>query len=191
MRNRRHPHFGSLLSVLVIAAIGAVLLVGTSPARAKIALSGTQSHLSATMTQPTTPAAKAAAAKAAKLKAAQLKAAQLKAAKLDDVSAAVPVRVHVFAATPLRLDHELIGLTEALVEVELDLVGVDTAIRSLTGLIRGLEEGERAVAAPRSLGAHVQLSALLVDDSDRLGRGLYAHAPNGTTIELRYQPRHL
>src|SRR5207253_7495121 len=82
MRNRRHPHFGSLLSVLVIAAIGAVLLVGTSPARAKIALSGTQSHLSATMTQPTTPAAKAAAAKAAKLKAAQLKAAQLKAAKL-------------------------------------------------------------------------------------------------------------
>src|SRR5205807_10060500 len=116
---------------------------------------------------------------------------QLKAAKLDDVSAAVPVRVHVFAATPLRLDHELIGLTEALVEVELDLGGVDTAIRSLTGLIRGLEEGERAAAAPRSLGAHVQLSALLVDDSDRLGRGLYAHAPNGTTIELRYQPRHL
>src|SRR5690348_8130990 len=82
MRNRRHPHFGSLLSVLVIAAIGAVLLAGTSPARAKIALSGTQTHLSAITTPPTTPAAKAAAAKAAKLKAAQLKAAQLKAAKV-------------------------------------------------------------------------------------------------------------
>src|SRR5207245_8899958 len=98
----------------------------------------------------------------------------------------IPVRLHVLAAAPTRLDHEFLGVTEAFVEVELDLVGADTAIRPLTGLIRGLEEGERAVAAPRSLGAHVQLSALFLDESDRLRRGLDAHVPNGTTVGLSY-----
>jgi hypothetical protein len=102
----------------------------------------------------------------------------LRAPKLDDVSAAVPVCVHVLPATPLRLDHELLRVAEARVEVEHDLVGANTAIRPLTGLIRGLQEDERAVAAPRSLGAHVQLSALLLDESDRLGRGLHAHMPS-------------
>jgi len=103
---------------------------------------------------------------------------RLRAPKLDDVSAAVPVCVDVLATTPLRHDQELLGVGETLVEVELDPVGADMAIPPLSGLIRGLEEGERAVAAPRSLGAHVQLSALLLDESDRLGRGLHAHMPS-------------
>jgi len=62
----------------------AVLFGGSAAAKAKIALSGTQTQLSATSTQPTSAAAKAAAikAKAAKAKAAKLKAAKLKAAKL-------------------------------------------------------------------------------------------------------------
>jgi hypothetical protein len=47
---------------------------------------------------------------------------------LDDVSAAVPVGVHVLAATPPSLDHELLGIAQALVEVELDLVRADAAI---------------------------------------------------------------
>jgi hypothetical protein len=47
---------------------------------------------------------------------------------LDDVNAAVPVSVHVLAATPPSLDHELLGIAQALIEVELDLVRTDTAI---------------------------------------------------------------
>jgi hypothetical protein len=77
---------------------------------------------------------------------------------LNHVRAAVPVRVHVPAATPSRFDDELLRLTEPLVKVELDPVGVDTAERPLTRLARGLEESQGAVAAGRSLGPHIQLS---------------------------------
>jgi hypothetical protein len=36
--------------------------------------------------------------------------------------------VYLLAATPANLDHELLGIAQALVEVQLDLVLADTAI---------------------------------------------------------------
>src|SRR5207244_13624728 len=90
--------------------------------------------------------------------------------------------VHVLTATSLRLDHELLGVAEALVEVELDPVGVDATERLLARLARRLEEGERAVAAARSLRPHIQLSSLLLDEPDRLGRSLHMHVSDGNTV---------
>jgi hypothetical protein len=91
-------------------------------------------------------------------------------------------------ATPSRFDDELLRLAEPLVEVELDPVGVDTAKRPLTRLARGLEESQGAVAAGRSLGPHIQLSPVLLDEPDRLGRRFHAHVTNGTTVRSRGLP---
>jgi hypothetical protein len=107
---------------------------------------------------------------------------------LNDVRAAVPVCVHVPAATPSRFDHELLRLAEPLVEVELDPVSVDAAERPLTRLARDLEESQGAVAAGRSLGPHIQLSPLLLDEPDRLGRRFHTHLTNGTTVPFESLP---
>ncbi len=87
------------------------------------------------------------------------------------------------------LDHELLRVAEALMEVELDPVGVDATELPLARLARRLEQGERAVAAARSLRPHVQLSPLLLDEPDRLERSLHTHLSGVTPSDLSRRKR--
>src|SRR5579863_9885333 len=103
---------------------------------------------------------------------------QARGSPLDDVGAAVPERVHMLAAQTADLELELVGLAEALVEVELDPVGRDAPKRALAGVARGLEEGQRAVAAASPLRPYVEPAALRLDKLDRLDGGVHPHVPN-------------
>jgi amino acid transporter len=86
----------------------------------------------------------------------------------------------MLAAESLRLDHQLLGLTQPFVKIELDPSCFDAPKRPLAWLARGLEKGERTVAAASSLSPDVQLASLLLYEPDRLGSGLNAHVTNGT-----------
>src|SRR5690242_17831936 len=93
----------------------------------------------------------------------------------DNVGAAIPVCVDAPSAKSTDVEHELVRLGQAFVEVELDALRRDAAKRPLGWLTRCLEIDRRAAAAARLRGPHIQASAAVTHKSNCLWRSIDAH----------------